>query len=73
MYVPIMKNRKEELIVIKNMNGYFNDSMIPLIELIKDEHEKNMKLMRTLESLYMSKKLAKQEEIELEYHPLKQT
>ncbi|AGK51997.1 beta family protein [Bacillus sp. 1NLA3E] len=44
MYVPIMKNRKEELIVIKNMNGYFNDSMIPLIELIKDEHEKKYEI-----------------------------
>jgi hypothetical protein len=40
MYVPIMKNRAEELRVIQDMNNYFSDSMIPLIEIIKDEYEK---------------------------------
>jgi hypothetical protein len=44
MYVPIMKNRLEELRVIQEMNGYFSESMIPLIEVIKDEYEIKYKI-----------------------------
>jgi hypothetical protein len=44
MYVPIMKNRAEELRVIQEMNGYFSESMIPLIEIIKDEYEKKYEI-----------------------------
>ncbi|UUV27093.1 beta family protein [Lysinibacillus sp. FN11] len=36
MYVPIMKNRDEEVRVIQTMNGYFNDSIIPMIEIYRD-------------------------------------
>lgn len=38
MYFPIMKNRAEELRVIRDMNHFFSDSIIPLIEIIRDEH-----------------------------------
>lgn len=38
MYCPIMKNRDEELRVLKNMNNYFGDSITPIIEVIKDEY-----------------------------------
>lgn len=37
MYVPIMKNRNEELKVIGDMNHLFSSSIIPLIEIIRDE------------------------------------
>ncbi|WCH45842.1 beta family protein [Lysinibacillus sp. OF-1] len=36
MYIPIMKNRDEEIRVIQTMNEYFSDSIIPLIEIYKD-------------------------------------
>ncbi|POZ56198.1 hypothetical protein LYSIN_00981 [Lysinibacillus sphaericus] len=36
MYIPIMKNRDEEIRVIRTMNEYFNDSIIPLIEIYRD-------------------------------------
>ncbi|WP_342716696.1 hypothetical protein AAG068_01585 [Bacillus paramycoides] len=39
MYLPIMKNRNEELRVINNMSYLFSDSMIPLIEIIRDEYD----------------------------------
>lgn len=39
MYIPIMKNREQELRVIQDMNKYFSNNIIPLIEIIKDEHE----------------------------------
>lgn len=39
MYFPIMKNRSEELRVIDNMNRFFSDSIIPLIEIIRDEYK----------------------------------
>jgi hypothetical protein len=38
MYLPIMKNRAEELKVINDMNKFFSESMIPLIEVIRDEY-----------------------------------
>ncbi|MEK4513556.1 beta family protein [Paenibacillus sp. FSL K6-2524] len=38
MYCPIMKNRDEELRVLKDMNNYFGDSITPIIEVIKDEY-----------------------------------
>lgn len=38
MYIPIMKNRQEELSVIENMNSFFSNSMIPLIEIIREEY-----------------------------------
>ncbi|OWP59501.1 hypothetical protein ETZ92_017955 [Bacillus velezensis] len=44
MYIPIMKNRKEELKVIENMKDYFNESMIPLIEIIRDEYKIQYKI-----------------------------
>ncbi|HCC06798.1 MAG TPA: hypothetical protein DEP72_01345 [Clostridiales bacterium] len=37
MYVPILKNRDQELKLMKNYSGYFSEKMIPLIEII---HEK---------------------------------
>ncbi|MBY7144595.1 hypothetical protein KFZ56_16360 [Virgibacillus sp. NKC19-3] len=43
MYIPIMKNRQEEMRVLNKMNPYFNDSIIPLIEIFKDEHEDRFK------------------------------
>lgn len=39
MYLPIMKNRNEELRVISNMNNFFSDSLIPIIEIIRDEYD----------------------------------
>lgn len=39
MYLPIMKNRAEEMKVIKDMNNYFSNSIIPIIEIIRDEYE----------------------------------
>jgi hypothetical protein len=39
MYIPIMKNREEELRVLKNMNEFFSDSIIPLLEIIRDEYQ----------------------------------
>lgn len=44
MYIPIMKNRDEELRVIRDMNEYFNDSIIPLMEIIRDEHTPQYKV-----------------------------
>lgn len=38
MYLPIMKNRDEELRVIKNTSSYFGDTIVPIIEIIRDEH-----------------------------------
>ncbi len=39
MYLPIMKNRDEELRVIRDMNEFFGDTLIPIIEIIRDEYE----------------------------------
>lgn len=41
MYIPIIKNRQSETKVFKNMNYCLNDEIIPLIEVIKDEYQKN--------------------------------
>ncbi|MCA5013732.1 MULTISPECIES: hypothetical protein [unclassified Enterococcus] len=38
MYVPIMKNRDEELRVSKVCSEFFSDSIIPLFEIIQDRH-----------------------------------
>ncbi len=51
-----MKNRSEELRVISNMNQFFGDSMIPLIEIIKDEYDiKYKKDEETGEYIYEKK------------------
>lgn len=34
LYVPILKNRQNEMIALKAMNDYFSDSIIPYIEVI---------------------------------------
>ncbi|MDP4553570.1 hypothetical protein Q9251_22230 [Alkalihalobacillus macyae] len=39
MYIPIMKNRDEEMLVMYNMNNYFGETIIPLIEIIKDKYD----------------------------------
>lgn len=44
MYFPIMKNRAEELRVIRDMNHFFSDSIIPLIEIIQDEYNIKYKI-----------------------------
>lgn len=41
IYVPMFKNRQVELSVINGMNNYFNDKMIPLIEIINDIFKRN--------------------------------
>jgi len=38
MYIPIMKNRTQELSVLSSMNHLFSDSIMPLIEIIKEEY-----------------------------------
>lgn len=44
MYLPIMKNRTEEMKVIRNMNAYFSEIIIPVIEIIRDEYVINYKV-----------------------------
>lgn len=44
MYLPIMKNRDEELRVIRDMSNYFSESIIPIIEIIRDEHTTRYKI-----------------------------
>lgn len=39
MYLPIMKNRNEEMKIISELNHLFSESMIPLVEIIKDEFD----------------------------------
>lgn len=39
MYIPIMKTRKEEFSVSKNLNNYFSDDIIPLFEILNEEYE----------------------------------
>src|SRR5690625_3351875 len=36
MYIPIMKNRTQEMSVMSKFNNYFSDSIVPLIEIVKD-------------------------------------
>lgn len=36
MYIPIMKNRDEEMRVLQAMNVYFDNSIVPLIEIYRD-------------------------------------
>ncbi|WP_435922979.1 beta family protein [Paenibacillus sp. DYY-L-2] len=43
MYLPIMKNRTEEMKVIKDMNNHFSNLVIPIIEIIRDEYETQYK------------------------------
>lgn len=38
MYFPIMKNRDEELRVVKGMSNYFGELIIPVLEIIRDEY-----------------------------------
>jgi len=56
MYIPILKNRQQELTVIKNMNSFFGSSIIPLIEVIKDEYKPNYKRDENGEFIYEKKK-----------------
>lgn len=55
MYIPIMKNQAEELRVIRDMNFFFDDSIIPLIEIIKDEYDIKYKIDETGEFIYEKK------------------
>lgn len=55
MYIPIMKNRDEEIRVIRTMNGYFNDTIIPLIEIYKDIYLTKYKTDDTGEFVYEKK------------------
>lgn len=56
MYLPIMKNRKQELSVISQMNYLFCETIIPLIEIIKDEYDDNYKTdSKTGEYIYEKK------------------
>ncbi|WP_117161190.1 hypothetical protein [Paraliobacillus sp. X-1268] len=52
MYIPIMKNRGQELKVTENMNTYFSDSIIPLFELIRDEFEDNFQIDESGDYIY---------------------
>lgn len=44
MYVPIMKNRAEELRVSNVCSGFFSESMIPMYEIIQDEYTKKFEI-----------------------------
>jgi len=39
MYIPIMKNRREEILVSKDLNYTFGEIIFPLFEIIKDEYK----------------------------------
>ncbi len=44
MYVPVLKNRKEEMKVLKDLNYCFGDDIIPLIEIINDFYLERFKM-----------------------------
>lgn len=44
MYIPIMKNRQEELNVSKRCEPFFSDELIPLFEILKDDYISRPKL-----------------------------
>jgi len=44
IYVPMLKNRKEEKNVIKSMKECFSDKIIPLIEILVDKYEEKFKI-----------------------------
>lgn len=44
MYVPMLKTRREELSVLKEMNYCFSDDIIPLFEILTDRYEKRHKI-----------------------------
>jgi hypothetical protein len=69
MYVPIMKNRTEELRVIREMNGYFSDSMIPLIEIIKDEYEVKYKIDENTGQIMYERNAGKKKRKKVELPP----
>lgn len=50
-----MKNRDEEIRVIQTMNGYFNDSIIPLIEIYRDFYLTRYKTDETGNIVYEKK------------------
>lgn len=43
MYTPIMKNRTQEMKVLKDFQYCFDESIVPLIEIITDKYEKRYK------------------------------
>ncbi|MBG0916403.1 hypothetical protein [Exiguobacterium sp. SRB7LM] len=59
MYISIMKNRQEELKVLKDMNFFFGDSLIPYIEIIKDEYEINYEIDESTGDFVYEKKPGK--------------
>lgn len=69
MYLPIMKNRTEELRVINDMNTFFGESIIPLVEIFRDEYEPKYKIDdKTGEYMYEKKpKNKKRNKIQLPY------
>lgn len=44
IYVPMLKTRREELSVSKEMNYCFSDNIIPLFEILTDRHEIKYKI-----------------------------
>lgn len=39
IYIPILKTRKEECNVLKNMSYYFSEKIIPMVEVIAEQYE----------------------------------
>jgi len=44
IYLPMLKNRRAEMGVLKNMNACLSDKIIPLIEILTDMYEVNYKV-----------------------------
>ncbi|MCD4713814.1 MAG: beta family protein [Clostridiales bacterium] len=41
MYIPILKNQKEEMRALARLNNYFNSNLIPMIEIINEIYSPN--------------------------------
>lgn len=50
IYVPMLKTRRQELSVSREMNNYFSDNMIPLFEILSDKYETKYKIDPTTHS-----------------------
>lgn len=55
LYVPVMKNRKEEVSFLKSQNSLFSDRIIPLIEVISNTYETKYKLDENGDLEYIAK------------------
>ncbi len=40
IYVPILKNRQQEMKIVKDLNMCFSEKLIPLIEIVNEEYKK---------------------------------